>query len=273
MGAVCLGKESLRCIKNFVIDLDGVVYLLDTPIRENIEFLQFLRSQGLRIAFLSNNTFLPREGYVAKLRNMGVEAEFSEVFTSAYVTANYLAGKVPQSRVYAMGEEGLKEELYRAGLRLIFRPTPRGVDFVVVGLDRRCTFQKLRIALDFLLQGAELIGTNPDPTYPTESGVIPGAGAILAALERASGKHAHVIGKPSPDILLFLLEAMGFQREETAIVGDRIDTDVLLGKNCGVFTILVLTGVAKREEAHSSLIQPDVVVNTLQELKAFVGRR
>lgn len=262
--------EALKRIKNFVVDLDGVVYLLDTPIPENISFLHLLRSRGFRIAFLSNNTFLPREGYAAKLERMGVEAKVEEIFTSAFVTAGYLKRERPGGRVYAIGEQGLREELRRAGLRLLSRFSPQGADFVVVGLDRHFTFQKMKTALDFLLQGAQLVGTNPDPTYPTESGLIPGAGAILAGLERASGKSARVIGKPSPDILLFLLDTLGFRREETAIIGDRIDTDVLLGKNCGVFTILVLTGVSEREEVSSSPVRPDVVVNTLGELQEFV---
>jgi HAD superfamily hydrolase (TIGR01450 family) len=263
-------RAILQNIRNFVVDLDGVVYLLHTPIRENVDFLRFARLRGFRIAFLSNNTFLPREGYAAKLNAMGVEAGVEEIFTSAFVTAGYLQREKPGGRVYAIGEKGLKEELRRAGLKLLPRFSPRGVDFVVVGLDRRFTFQKMKTGLDFLLKGAQLVGTNPDPTYPTDSGVIPGAGAIIASLERASGQRARIIGKPSPDILLFLLETLHFRREETAIIGDRIDTDILLGKNCGVLAILVLTGVAKREEVLSSPVQPDIVVRTLQELREFL---
>lgn len=265
-----MSYEVLRKVKNFVVDLDGVVYLLNTPISENVEFLRRARLKGFRLAFLTNNTFLTREGYMAKLRGMGVEAEIEEVFSSAFVTAGYLQREKPKARVYAVGEQGLKEELRRAGLRVLSRFSPKGADFVVVGLDRRFTFQKMKTALDFLVKGAQLVGTNPDPTYPTEDGVIPGAGAILAGLERASGCKARVIGKPSPDILLFVLDALGFQPEETAIIGDRIDTDVVLGKNCGVSTILVLTGVARREEVLTSPVKPDAVVETLQELQGIL---
>lgn len=253
------------------MDLDGVVYLLNTPIPENVEFLRRARLRGFRMAFLTNNTFLPREGYVAKLRNMGVEVEVEEIFSSAFVTAGYLQRERPGARVYAIGERGLKEELRRAGLQVLLRFSPKGADFVVVGLDRHFTFQKMKTALDFLLQGAQLVGTNPDPTYPTETGVIPGAGALIASLERASGRTARVIGKPSSDILRFVLEVCGFQPEETAVIGDRIDTDILLGKNCGVLTILVLTGVAKREEVLTSPIKPDVVVGTLLELQDLLN--
>ncbi|MBC7218336.1 MAG: HAD-IIA family hydrolase [Candidatus Caldatribacterium sp.] len=266
-----LSQEVLRRIRNFVVDLDGVVYLLNTPIPDNVEFLHLARLRGFRIAFLTNNTFLPREGYVAKLRSMGVEAEVDEIFSSAFVTAGYLRQEKPKARVYAIGERGLKEELKRAGLQVLPRFSPKGADFVVVGLDRRFTFQKMKTALDFLRQGARLVGTNPDPTYPTETGVIPGAGAILASLERASGCTARVIGKPSPEILRFTLNALGFRPEETAIVGDRIDTDVLLGKNCGVSTILVLTGVTKSEEVLASPAKPDVVVGTLRELQSLLN--
>lgn len=270
-GAILLSQEVLRRIRNFVVDLDGVVYLLNTPIPDNVEFLRLARLRGFRIAFLTNNTFLSREGYVAKLRGMGVEAEVDEIFSSAFVTAGCLRQEKPKARVYAIGERGLKEELKRAGLRVLSRFSPKGADFVVVGLDRRFTFQKMKTALDFLRQGAQLIGTNPDPTYPTETGVIPGAGAILASLERASGCTARVIGKPSPEILRFTLNALGFRPEETAIVGDRIDTDVLLGKNCGVSTILVLTGVTKSKEVLASPVKPDVVVGTLRELQSLLN--
>lgn len=266
-----MSYEALRRIKNFVVDLDGVVYLLNTPIPENVEFLRRARLEGFRMAFLTNNTFLTREGYMAKLKSMGVEAEIGEIFSSAFVTAGYLRREKPKARVYAIGEQGLKEELRRAELQVLSRFSPKGADFVVVGLDRRLTFQKMKTALDFLVGGAQLVGTNPDPTYPTENGVIPGAGAILAGLERASGCRARVIGKPSPDILLFVLDVLGFQPEETAVIGDRIDTDVVLGKNCGVSTILVLTGVARREEILTSPIKPDVVVETLRELQGIMG--
>ncbi|MCS7242780.1 MAG: HAD-IIA family hydrolase [Candidatus Caldatribacterium sp.] len=266
-----MSYDGLQRVKNFVVDLDGVVYLLNTPIPENVEFLRRARLRGFRMAFLTNNTFLLREGYMEKLRSMGIEARVEEIFSSAFVTAECLRRERPHARVYAIGEEGLKEELKRAGLRILPRFSPKGADFVVVGLDRRFTFQKMKIALDFLLRGAQLVGTNPDPTYPMESGVIPGAGAILASLECASGRKARVIGKPSPEILLFVLDALGFRPEETAIVGDRIDTDVLLGKNCGVSTILVLTGVTQKEEVLTSLIKPDVVVGTLQELQGILN--
>lgn len=266
-----MSYEVLQRVKNFIVDLDGVVYLLNTPIPENVEFLRLARLQGFRLAFLTNNTFLPREGYVAKLRSMGVEAKVEEIFSSAFVTAGYLSREKPKAKVYAIGEWGLKEELRRAGLQVLSRFSPGGVDFVVVGLDRRFTFRKMSVALDFLLKGAQLVGTNPDPTYPTETGVIPGAGAILASLERASGQNARVIGKPSPEILRFVLDVLGFSPEETAVIGDRIDTDVLLGKNCGVSTILVLTGVAQREDVLATSVKPDVVVGTLQELRSFLG--
>ncbi len=259
----------LKGFKNFILDLDGVLYLLHKPVPGGGEFVKFLRDNHYQIAFLSNNTFLTRDEYVAKLRNMGIEAFPEEMVTSAFTVAKYLSENHPGARVYVIGEEGLKKELKDCGLRLVSRGK---VDFVVVGMDRKFHFRKMSRALSALQEGAEFIGTNPDPTYPTDNGLLPGAGSIIAGIEVAAGKKARIFGKPSPLILDFLLEMRGFAREETVIVGDRLDTDIALGKRCGVFSVLVLTGIASLEDARNSPVKPDLVVKDLLALREVLLR-
>ncbi|MGQ9472885.1 MAG: HAD-IIA family hydrolase, partial [Candidatus Caldatribacteriaceae bacterium] len=142
----------------------------------------------------------------------------------------------------------------------------------VVGLDRKFNFRKMSRALDYIRGGAQFIGTNPDPTYPTDKGLLPGAGAIIASLEVASGKKAHIFGKPSPFILEFLLRARGFRKEETFMVGDRLDTDIALGKNEKIFSVLVLTGIASLKDVKNSPVKPDMVVENLFELQRLLSR-
>ncbi|MBC7317568.1 MAG: hypothetical protein H5T70_14190, partial [Chloroflexi bacterium] len=171
--------------------------------------------------FLSNNTFLTREKYAEKLQRMGVDASPEEVFSSAFVTAKYLEQRFPQSRVYVIGEEVLREEIKRCGLKVVAGNVRGKVDFVVVGMDRRFSFSKMSSALRFLTGGAQLIGTNPDPTYPTGKGLLPGCGAMISAIETCSGQRALIVGKPSSLIMDFVFATTGFRKEETALIGDR----------------------------------------------------
>lgn len=261
--AACLGNW-----KNFILDLDGVLYLLNQPIPGGREFVDFLRTHRYCVAFLSNNTFLTREEYVEKLERMGIRAFPEEILTSAFAVAKYLGETRPGARVYVIGEEGLKKELKSCGLHPVLRGK---ADFVVVGMDRKFNFRKMSRALRYIQDGAEFIGTNPDPTYPTDNGLLPGAGAIIAGIETCTGKKARVFGKPSPLILDLLLEARGFRKEETVIIGDRLDTDIALGARCGVFSVLVLTGVTSRQDVEISQVKPDLVVENLFELRRVLA--
>lgn len=220
---------------------------------------------------MSNNTFLSRKGYVRKLRRMGIRAEEDEIFSSAFVTAHYLSERKPHARIYMIGEAGLRKEIENCGLQIVPDDTEK-VDFVVVGMDRRFNFKKMSMALNLILSGGELIGSNPDVTYPTESGVLPGCGAILAGIEACSGRKAQVIGKPSPIILDFVFQYTGFNREETVIVGDRLDTDIKLAEDFGLFSILVLTGVSKKEDLAHFSARPDMVVENLGVLKELLSQ-
>lgn len=216
--------------------------------------------------FLTNNSTRTRAQYAERLRRMGIECQEHEVITSGYATAEYLHSVAPDgARVLVIGEEGLKVELRLAGLSL----SENGpVEFVVVGMDRGFTYEKLRRAQQAILEGAEFIATNPDSTYPMEEGLIPGAGSIVAAVEKASGRRPKVIGKPEPFMLELALRLSGARREESVVVGDRLDTDILAGNKVGMVTVLVLTGVTTEDEARRAKgeLRPKFVIPDLRGL-------
>jgi len=258
-------KQALRNISLIILDMDGVVYLGNKPLEGAARAVAFLRGSGKKVVFLTNNSESPRSFYVRKLRSMGIAAGEENVITSGQVAADYIRGRDPQAKVFVIGGPGLVEEIRRAALKLV---GPEEADYLVVGIDRELTYQKLADGLRALLAGAKFIATNPDRVYPTEKGLLPGAGAIVAALERCSGRKPDVvIGKPSPQIIRFVLRAFGAKPKETAIVGDQIETDVKAGKRVGLLTILVLTGVVKKEDvekARGTKNSPDFVVDSLE---------
>jgi 4-nitrophenyl phosphatase len=212
---------------------------------------------------LTNNSTRTPGQYVVKLAKMGIAVEEGDVLTSAQATALYM-GKMapPGTKVYLIGEQGLRVALREKGYTF----AERGADFVVVGMDRQLTYEKLKIAALLIRGGAKFIGSNPDKTFPSEEGIIPGNGAILAALEVATGVAPFVVGKPEPAIFDLALARMGVGKEGAAVIGDRLDTDVLGGRRAGLITILVLSGAASRQELENSTIKPDLVFKDVGQL-------
>jgi len=259
-----------RKYKNFIIDMDGVIYRENAPLPHSAEFINFLRERDVRVVFFSNNSTLSRKQYVEKLSNMGIQAREEEIVSSGLITAYCLSKEKPKAYLYVIGEKGLREELLKQGMNLVEVP-PYQVDGVVVGMDRQFDFKKMSNAMRCILNGASFYGTNPDPSFPTQDGLMPGCGAILASIEVSSGVKPRVFGKPYPESLQFLLEITGFEKEETVIIGDRLDTDIKLAKDFGVFSVLVLTGVSKREDLSRFGVQPDVVVENLGVLKKLLS--
>ncbi|KUO41309.1 MAG: hypothetical protein AVW06_01460 [Hadesarchaea archaeon DG-33-1] len=253
-----------------IFDMDGVLYIGDAPIKGAAEVVAHLRKKGKRLAFVTNKSTYTRRTYVRRLAQMGITARESEIVTSAYATSLYLRRHVPGARVYVIGEPGLKRELGRAGLKLMPDARAREADFVVAGMDRTITYKKITAGLRALLAGAELIATNPDRAYPTETGISPGAGATIGALVGSSGKQPKVvIGKPSPHMIKISLEVLSSTPKKAAIVGDKLDTDVLVGKRVGLTTILVLTGISSRRDvkrARGTEMAPDFVIESLKDL-------
>jgi len=254
----------------FILDMDGVLYIGEIPIRGAAETVAYLRRKGKKLAFVTNKSAYTRRVYARKLAQMGIAAHESGIVTSAYATSLYLQRRVPGARIYAIGEPGLKRELEQAGFKLLPDARAEEADFVVVGMDRAITYKKITAGLRALLAGAEFIATNPDGIYPTETGISPGAGAMIGALVGSSGKRPKVvIGKPSPHMIKISLGVLGSTPSETAIVGDKLDTDVLAGKRAGLTTILVLTGVSSGQDVkrvRGTKMAPDFVIRSIKDL-------
>jgi 4-nitrophenyl phosphatase len=248
--------------KSLIIDLDGVLYRGDEAIAGAREFVALLQRERIPFLLLTNNSTRTPGQYVTKLAKMGIVIEESDVLTSAQATALYMERIAPPgARVYVIGEEGL-----RAALREKCTIGEEGADFVVVGMDSELTYEKLKTATLLIRSGARFIATNPDKTLPTEESLVPGNGAILAALEAATGVAPFVVGKPEPTIFDLALARMEVGKEGAAVIGDRLETDILGGQRAGLITILVLSGVTSRQGLEDSTIKPDLVFESVRQL-------
>lgn len=253
--------------RGFLVDLDGVVYHGDRVIPSAPGFFRYLRERQIPFLLTTNNSTLGPPEYVTKLARMDIEVAESEVLASADATASYLKQQAPDGgRVYVIGESGLKSAIEVAGFTL----AESDAQFVVVGLDRQLTYQKLTTAVRLVRGGAAFVGPNPDTTLPTDDGIIPGAGSFQAAITAASGIRPTIIGKPEPTMLLIGCQRIGTSPADTAIIGDRLDTDIVGGYRAGLKTILVLTGVSTRAEAAAVEVRPDWIFEDLPALQDAV---
>jgi phosphoglycolate/pyridoxal phosphate phosphatase family enzyme len=258
-----------------VFDLDGVIYRGDTPVPGAIPTLHALAAAGHRLFFLTNNSTRFRRDYAEKIARMGYPATPEQVMTSAYATGLYLQHQGAQGRrVFLIGEHGLAEEMTVAGLQVVPLEDEGRADYVVVGLDRTLTFDKLNRAFQEVQAGATFIATNKDATYPMEEGKeIPGGGSMVAALEYAVGRVPIAIGKPEPYTLEAILRLANGRPEDAIMVGDRLETDIQVGKRLGLTTALPLTGVTTRTHLAAATPdqRPDYVMQSLDELPAIVA--
>lgn len=254
----------LARLRSLMIDMDGVLCRGSTLIPGAGKFLDFLHQMGIPFVLLTNNSTLTAAQYVAKLGYMGIEIEEDRILTSADATARYLAGVAPPgTEVYAIGEDGVHTALEKRGFVL---RDDADVAYVVVGFDRSFTYRKMATATLAIRAGAGFIGTNPDRTFPSELGQMPGTGAILAAIEAATGMAPLIIGKPQPAIFELALQKLGAGAGTTAMVGDRLDTDILGGHQLGLATILLLSGVTDAQQLAASALVPDLVYEDVEVL-------
>ena len=255
--------KPLSSIKNLIIDMDGVLYRGRRPLPGAKEFLHHLEERYTAYILVTNNSTRTPEEYVAVLKEMGIEVVPERILTSALATADYLGNLLPQgARLYLIGEEGLYSALAAQG----FEFGEGDVEAVVAGMDRQLTYEKLKAATVAIRQGARFVGTNPDKSFPAEQAIIPGTGAILAAIEAATGVQPTLIGKPEPTLFQMALRRMGTTARVTAVIGDRLETDILGGQRCGLTTILVLTGISQQKDLEASHIKPDYVFQDLIHL-------
>lgn len=254
-------------IRSLIVDMDGVLWRGDTPMAGLDEFFAFLHEREIGFILATNNSSRLPEQYAEKLARFGVEVSPERILTSSQAAAAYLATVAPPgTRVYAIGEEGVRRALEERGFVL----TDEGAAYVVVGWDRQLTWSKLATAALLIYEGAAFIGTNPDPTYPVERGPVPGNGAQLAALQTATGVTPLVVGKPEPPMYEEAIRRMGARRETTAVIGDRLDTDIAGGVRLGLTTVLVLSGIATQADVAASPIKPDLVCADIREFVALV---
>lgn len=258
------GKGGLSNFSTIVFDLDGVLYRAEEPIPGATETLRLVAEAGIGMVFATNNASrLPEEVAADIERRLGFGADPATVVTSGMATAAHLAGSV--SAVLVIGTDSLRAVLERAGIGTTARAEQ--ADAVVVGLDPGFTYDTLRAGTRAVAAGARLVATNVDPTFPTPEGLVPGAGAIVAALERATGVEAEVCGKPHRPMLDAVARVTG--TGPVLVVGDRIDTDIEMGRAMGWATALVLTGVTSSDEAATETV--DHLLDSVADLPAVLG--
>ena len=252
-------------LRGYLLDLDGTIYRGDRLIPGAAESVAVLRDRGRRIVFLTNKPLYSRGDYAKKLSNLGIETSEDDVINSSYVLARYLADRAPGSKVYAIGEPPLLAELESAGL-LLCDDLDR-IEYVIAAFDRTFDYEKLNIGFQAIRRGAHFVATNPDRTCPVDGGEIPDAAGVIAALEATTGKKVEVVvGKPSPEIVSVALDRLGVRREECAMVGDRLETDMRMARDAGLTGILTLSGVTSRINLGSSKIKPDYVIESIAAL-------
>lgn len=253
--------------------MDGVLYRDTEVIPGAPEFIRQLQEEGIPFVLLTNNSTKTPKQYAEKINAMGIHVDESQVLTSALATAAYLLEAIGVAgRIYVIGEDGIIEALKNAGFTLVDDHSQ--AQCVVVGLDRQLTFAKLQTAALAIRNGARFIGTNPDRTLPTPMGLIPGNGAILAALAAATDVNPFVIGKPQSPIFRWAVSRLGLPIETVACLGDRLETDILGGAQAGLTTVFVLSGVSSAEELSHFQPRPDAVfADTAELLAAWRHRR
>lgn len=255
----------MSAIKALVLDMDGVLWRGDHPIGDLPAIMAAIAAKGLAVAYATNNATRTLAQFVDKLGLMGVNAKPDQIYTSARATARYLAEQHPDGgAVFMIGEVGLQMALEAAG----FTISDEQPLAVVVGLDSQVTYAKLRAATLRVRAGAPLIGTNPDRTLPTPEGLVPGAGAIIAAIEAATDTQANIIGKPQGAMLQDAMNDLGVAPEQTLMVGDRLETDIAAGQAVGCRTALLLSGVTSEAAARAWQPTPEYIEADLASLVA-----
>ncbi len=247
----------------FVIDMDGVLYRGNRKIEGADDFINFLIDNGIEFLLATNNSTKTRRSFAQKLQGMGMNVGEDRIITSAYVTAEVLKKEVGFGRAIIIGGEGIYEELNRIGWEILEPREWRNTDFVIVGMDTELTFEKLKCGCLAINNGASFVATNDDKNFPSEEGLIPGAGSIVAALEAATGKKARVMGKPNEPYVEIIKGILG--EDELWVVGDRVETDMLLAEKLHAKKVLVLSGVSKEGDA-------DIVVESVAELPGILKK-
>src|SRR3954464_7612827 len=243
--AYAVAPMTRREIRSWLMDMDGVLVHEEQAIPGADRFIRRLRETGTPFLVLTNNSIYTRRDLAARLAASGLEVAEESIWTSALATAKFLEDQRPGGSAFVIGESGLTTALHSSGYTM----TERSPDYVILGETRTYSFERITQAIRLIADGARFIATNPDPTGPTPAGPLPATGSVAALISRATGIEPYYVGKPNPLMMRSALNALDAHSETTAMVGDRMDTDVVSGLEAGLHTILVLTGVTTAEEA------------------------
>lgn len=253
-------------MSSWLIDMDGVLVHEGLALNGAREFLGSLEENGIPHLILTNNSIFTPRDLAARLSTSGIEVDESRIWTSALATARFLATQSDSRRAYVVGEAGLTTALYEEN----FIMTTANPDFVILGETRTYSFEAITNAIRLIQGGARFIATNPDATGPSAEGDLPATGAVAAMIEKATGRSPFFLGKPNPIMLRYGLNRMGAHSENTSIVGDRMDTDILAGIEAGLRTHLVLTGSTRREDISKFPFRPEHVHNSIADVIDYV---
>jgi NagD protein len=251
-----------RKISSWLMDMDGVLVREQQPVPGAQEFLARLRELGLPFLVLTNNSIYTRRDLVARLARTGLDVPEASIWTSALATAQFLEDQRPAGTAFVIGESGLTTALHDVGYTL----TERDPDYVVLGETRTYSFERITQAIRLVAAGSRFIATNPDNVGPTPDGPLPATGSVAALVSRATGVDPYYVGKPNPLMMRSALNAIEAHSETTAMIGDRMDTDIVAGLEAGLETILVLTGVTTPGEAERYSYRPSRIVDSVAEL-------
>lgn len=257
-----MNLDSLRGKSGFICDMDGVIYHGDCILPGALEFVDWLKTENKNFLFLTNSSERSPRELKEKLDRLGIQVEASHFYTSAQATASFLASQRPGGSAYVIGEAGLTNALYEGG----FSMNEINPDYVVVGETRSYSYEKIERAVNLVRNGAKLIGTNPDLTDSMGKDIAPGTGSLIAPIELATGIKAYFLGKPNPLMMRHGRKILGCSRKETAIVGDRMDTDIIAGIHSSIDTVLVLSGVTTQKDLKKFPYHPRYILSGVGDI-------
>lgn len=256
--------KDIKKVRLYLLDMDGTIYLDDDLFEGVTDFLAHVRAIGGRYMFLTNNSSKSVDKYIEKLGRLGIEAAADDFLTSTDATVLFL-NKKSYKKIYAFGTTSFKEQLRKSGLPITDR-LEDGIDCLCMGFDTELSFQKLEDACILLGRGVDYIATNPDWVCPTWYGYVPDCGSVSEMLYNATKRRPTFIGKPEPTMALLAMEKTGFSKDETALIGDRLYTDIACGVNAGVVSVFVLSGEGTLDDLEKSEVKPDFVYNNIKEI-------
>lgn len=254
--------QKIKSKTGFIIDMDGVIYHGNKLLPGVNKFLAWMEKTGKHYLFLTNASERTPKELQQKLKRLGISVGEDHFYTSALATAGFLSNQKPNGSAYIIGDAGLIHALYSVGYT-INNVNP---DYVVVGDTHGYNFEKIEMAVNLVLKGARLIGTNPDVSGPVENGITPSTKALIAPIEIATGKKAYFVGKPNPLMMRIALRKLGVKREDAIVIGDRMDTDIRCGLESEIDTLLVLSGITSRNEIDKFPYRPQYVLNGVNDL-------